>query len=115
MRSAGQASGRRNSDRYPGVRKRMFTPDKADIVKSDGQTVPARSSNALSAHDVGVGAHAHRAVPTALFQERHIDGQRRAWLDPMRIQEKGAARADVDGTKSEWIRAGLAGNAANRE
>jgi hypothetical protein len=67
------------------MRKRMLTSDKTDIVKSDGQPVPARSSNALSAHDVGVSAHAHRAVATALVQERHVDGQRRARLDPVWI------------------------------
>ncbi len=93
----------------------MLIPDKADIVKSDGQTVPASFSNLLSAHNVGVGAHAHRMVPTALFEERHIEGQRRTWLDPVRIQKKRAARADVDGTKREWMRTGLAGDAANRE
>jgi hypothetical protein len=93
----------------------MFPPQVTDIVKSDCQTMPPRSSGGLGSHHVGISAHAHSAVTTALFEERYLDEQRRARINPMRIQEKRAARADVYRVQSNRPVTGLAGDATHGE
>src|SRR5450759_2479548 len=93
----------------------MFIARVADLVKGDGQSVPAWFSVGPSAHDVGVAAHPNSVVTTALFDERDLDAQWRARLDPLRIKKKRAARADIDRAQVQRLGNRLAGDAEHGE
>jgi hypothetical protein len=64
---------------------------------------------------VSIAAHPNGAVTTALLDERHFEMQRRARLNTLRIQERGATRANVYRAQSRRLRTRLTSDAAHGE